>query len=179
MKTTETLCQKYAYNIYIRKRGYTLIDAFRNYPKYYNQIANYLYILRAKDIIDQSIRIADLFGDMQHIMNSFAASLRELQISIEKISDGKGVKEHDVYTIKSSFNTDDLDVCNDRWNLAVNAMDSINAYIQKAKYYSLPINEDLVNTLRLKCMIVATDAKLTIDLINKYKQGDLRINGKR
>lgn len=171
MTIIDELCRKYAYNIFIQKPGYTLSNAFRNFPRHYIKISNYLYTLRAQEIIELCRRVTDIFGDMKRIMNTFDDNLRKLQITITKVGDE--------YIIKSTFNTDDLKIYEDRWNLAVEGTEAVDAYIKKAKYYELPINEDFVKTLRLKCMIVAIDAKLAIDLINKYKQGDLRINGKR
>ena len=171
MTVIDELCRKYAYNIFIQKPGYTLSNAFRNFPRHYIKISNYLYTLRAQEIIELCRRVTDIFGDMKRIMNTFDDNLRKLQITLPKVGDE--------YMIKSTFNTDDLKIYEDRWNLAVEGTEAVDAYVKKAKYYGLPINEDFVKTLRLKCRIVATDAKLTIDLINKYKQGDLRINGKR
>lgn len=171
MTTIDELCRKYAYNIFIQKPGYTLSNAFRNFPRHYIKISNYLYTLRAQEIIELCWRVPDIFGDMKRIMNTFDDNLRKLQITITKVAEeGKPFKKvGDAFIIKSTFNTDDLKIYEDRWNLAVEATEAVNAYIKKAKYYSLPINEDFVNTLRLKCRIVATDAKSTIDLINKYK----------
>lgn len=171
MTVIDELCRKYAYNIFIQKPGYTLSNAFQNFPRHYIKISNYLYTLRAQEIIELCRRVTDIFGDMKRIMNTFDDNLRKLQATITKVGDA--------FIIKSMFNTDDLKIYEDRWNLAVEGTEAVDAYIKKAKYYGLPINEDFVKTLRLKCRIVATDAKLTIDLINKYKQGDLRINGKR
>ena len=183
MTVIDELCRKYAYNIFIQKPGYTLSNAFRNFPRHYIKISNYLYTLRAQEIIELCSRVTDIFGDMKRIMNTFDDNLRKLQITITKVGEEgkplKNVKVGDKFIVKSTFNINDLKIYEDRWNLAVEGTEAVNAYIKKAKYYGLPINEDFVITLRLKCMIVASDAKLVISLINKYKQGDLRINGKR